>query len=381
MNPDKKLTEYVDKLKDIKLSDSSRLRMEESLLEYARFHNVRVDESARSILQVPQSTSLFTLFKTKTMNVAILVLMLLIGGGTSFAAQVALPGDFLYPVKTEVNENVRSAFAIGADSEAELQTELIANRVAEAEELKAKGKLTAEVSAELMANIKKHTDITDKLLTEINPDTKVMTASRVAVLVESFSGLIGVGSYSTNDSPALASTEVDANTESDAIPTTMLATRKMDPESYKKMIIMRVENMTRVLSESKSKISAEVNVTLAKKMDEANKLKVDSKTQAELESQQSLMKAEELTNEVDAKLSTLGTAEFDESTGLITRIDFSKVPPTELIIDAKGQVQSGGGQSGSGSVKAGATTDTSIDSGMVDVKLKTDTAADVSMGI
>ena len=83
MNKDTKTKEYGEKLKGMKLSDTARSRIENNLLEYARFHSVRVEGDGRSIGQVPQRTSLFNLFKQpKSMTAAIIAIMVLAGGGT-----------------------------------------------------------------------------------------------------------------------------------------------------------------------------------------------------------------------------------------------------------------------------------------------------------
>jgi hypothetical protein len=157
MNKDLKIKEYIETLKDMKLSSSSRSRMQDSLQEYARFHAVRVVGDSRSIEQVPQRTSLFTQFKqSKSMTAAIIAIALIVGGGTSYAAEGAVPGDFLYTVKTEVNENVKSAFAVSNEAEAKLQARLIEERLKEAEELAVEGKLTAQASADISSRLQNH---------------------------------------------------------------------------------------------------------------------------------------------------------------------------------------------------------------------------------
>ncbi|OGG41361.1 hypothetical protein A2837_02485 [Candidatus Kaiserbacteria bacterium RIFCSPHIGHO2_01_FULL_46_22] len=175
MNPNDKTIEYLSKLKGMKLSESSRARMQADLLEYARFHSVkdgvRVGADSRSIGQVPQSTSLFNLFKQpKSMTAAIMVIVLLAGGGTSYAAEAAVPGDVLYPVKIEVNENIRSAFAISNEAEAKLQARLAEERLEEAEELSARGELTTEHAAYLGLRIKAHYDEAKELSAEAAAD-------------------------------------------------------------------------------------------------------------------------------------------------------------------------------------------------------------------
>ena len=72
MNEDTQLQQFKEKWQSVKLSDSTREKMESSLLSYAAFHPVRVDDVSRSIERVPQSTSLFR-FKMTTMPIAILL--------------------------------------------------------------------------------------------------------------------------------------------------------------------------------------------------------------------------------------------------------------------------------------------------------------------
>ncbi|HEU4677573.1 MAG TPA: DUF5667 domain-containing protein [Candidatus Paceibacterota bacterium] len=87
---------------------------------------------------------------------ATLLIALLLGGGTSYAAENAIPGDLLYPVKVDINENVKSAFAVGDDAEAKLQADLARERLKEAEVLASRGTLDAAKSAELETRLKDH---------------------------------------------------------------------------------------------------------------------------------------------------------------------------------------------------------------------------------
>lgn len=158
---DTQITEYLKKLKSIKLSNTAHTDMKRRLSEYADFHStgeaVRVFDSKRSIERVPEGTLVTRLIGFKfTYMTAVILLVLMIGGGTSFAAQSALPGDFLYPVKVEINENVESAFAVSNKSEATLQAKLVEERLSEAEKLAVKGTLTNEASLELRNRIEAH---------------------------------------------------------------------------------------------------------------------------------------------------------------------------------------------------------------------------------
>ena len=62
---DKKTQEYFEKLEGVHLSESSKVRIQRELLEYARFHrvgDVRTDAKDRFIGQVPQRTSIVQRF-------------------------------------------------------------------------------------------------------------------------------------------------------------------------------------------------------------------------------------------------------------------------------------------------------------------------------
>jgi hypothetical protein len=158
MHIDPKTKEYLDELKQVRLSDSARTRIEQNLIEYARFHTVREVEDNRFIGQVPQRTALLTLFKPKSMTALIIAIALVAGGGTSFAAEKAVPGDILYSIKTGVNENIRSAFAFSHEAEAKLQARLAQERLEEAETLAARGSLDAQTAARLSSDLKTHYD-------------------------------------------------------------------------------------------------------------------------------------------------------------------------------------------------------------------------------
>lgn len=78
-----------------------------------------------------------------------IIIALLLGGGTSFAAENALPGDILYPIKIHVNENVQELAAVSDEAEAKVQAKLAMRRLEEAEKLAAKGWLNAKTSVNL----------------------------------------------------------------------------------------------------------------------------------------------------------------------------------------------------------------------------------------
>ena len=187
MNHDKETTEYFEKMASLKLSDSSRARIKNNLVSYARFHAVRVGEAGRSIEQVPLRTSFLTHIlnlHSKSMIAAFLAVMLLVGGGSSYAAENAVPGDVLYPVKVDVNENIQSAFALTDTAEANLQVHLAEERMQEAETLAARGQLTATAATDLSARLKAHYETAEAHNKTVEADGNYGTSATLRASLE-----------------------------------------------------------------------------------------------------------------------------------------------------------------------------------------------------
>ena len=209
MNKEKLTKEYFEKWKSLRLRDTSKVRLQRELLEYARFHavseDVRMGVENRSI-GVPQNTSFITKLYTLriTRMTALILIALLVSGGTSFAAESALPGDALYPIKVEVNENVRSAFAISNKSEATLQTQLTERRLEEASLLAEQGKLDAQVSNEIGTRLAKHYNKAKEHSDKSETEGDIETSATVRASLE--------GSFRTYaDVLAQLDTEIESN--------------------------------------------------------------------------------------------------------------------------------------------------------------------------
>ncbi|MBY0538720.1 hypothetical protein K2P47_04990 [Patescibacteria group bacterium] len=327
MNPEIKTTEYVAKLKDIKLSDSSRARIQHNLHEYAAFHSVREGETSRSIGVVPNGASLFS-FKFASMPFVIL-LAVMIGGGTSLAAQGSMPGDFLYPVKIGFNENIREALAVSVDSEAKLQANLLEERLEEAQKLQAEGRLTTELSATMATNIAVQTMKANTAINLSSEPVQIETKAIIAMVQENFLAL-------TNPETKLAAENATAT---DTTMTTSIATSKMssdvatglyDINVYQSDMTVRTEALVKVITQHQAEIDLDVKTDLMAKLDVATKLTLEASVQTEEDARSTLDKAALLTGEVESKLSTLGQVEIDPNTGIIIGIDFSIDP---MIID------------------------------------------------
>lgn len=111
---------------------------------------------------------------------AIIVIVALAGGGTSLAAENALPGDILYPVKIHVNEEVRAAFALNSEARAQWDAERAERRLDEAAELANEDRISAETRADLEHRFEAHANQAEAEFAEIKAGGKIMAAADLA---------------------------------------------------------------------------------------------------------------------------------------------------------------------------------------------------------
>ncbi len=87
-----------------------------------------------------------------------ILFLLLVGGGASVAAESALPGEVLYPIKTSINEKARSFVAFSDEAKASFAANLAARRLEEAENLSGRGEFSVGVRTRIEENFKRHAD-------------------------------------------------------------------------------------------------------------------------------------------------------------------------------------------------------------------------------
>lgn len=156
------LIDYIKKVGDTtSLSALEQEKLEGVLMEYMAMKPLRGVHSSKDERHVETKggffPSLFMHSKRRYVPVAI-VLGLLLSGTASYAAEGALPGDLLYPVKIGVNEKVGSALALSAESKATLEAKFAERRLSEATNLAADNRLTADTSSKLSNDFAKHAD-------------------------------------------------------------------------------------------------------------------------------------------------------------------------------------------------------------------------------
>ena len=130
-----------------------------------------------------QSLSWMSTHRIATAALLAVVLVVFAGTGVTLAAQQSLPGDLIYPVKTDVNEKVLSWFAVSDQAKAQYDLGLVQLRLQEAETVALQHKLDANTSQKIQALLNTH--IQD-IQTHIK---KVQGANQLAVSVQTNSDL------------------------------------------------------------------------------------------------------------------------------------------------------------------------------------------------
>ncbi|MDO8523689.1 MAG: DUF5667 domain-containing protein [bacterium] len=112
--------------------------------------------------------NLFTRDRNRMAPLAIgLILALSAGGGVALAAEGAIPGDILYPIKVNVAEKVESAFAVSDTAKANLETRFANERLKEALELASRGSLDARARADLEGRFNTHVESAERHIAKL----------------------------------------------------------------------------------------------------------------------------------------------------------------------------------------------------------------------
>ena len=346
---DDRTTEYLDSLKSVSLRDEVRLTMREELEAYADLHGVRVAEEDRSI-GVVQKYSVFALFtnlNTRNMKATLLIALMLTAGGTSFAAQDAVPGELLYPVKIGVNENIRSAVAFDADAKAKLQAALLAERLEEAQTLAQEGKLEGNLAVEVRKNIQTQFDRTYLASVEADTEVGAEVRTQVAQSLSTFQSSMESGMLAQADSEISAEYAADAalnlstldsslamensaDIMSDDAGVAMMMTTKLAGEIDPAVIVENADARLKALQKTISQtaeLGAEVRAEFEAQLDDAAEFMITAQAElaadAEAEAEEAAQKANEVLGEIESALSLMGQVEIDMNTGHIIGIDLS----------------------------------------------------------
>lgn len=164
---------FIENLRSVSLTEKERGEMRAALLS-----KMRESVSARPVVSTWSH-----LFFSKRVQASFLSVIIVLGYGSSvtFAAEGALPGDILYPIKTKVTEPVaRLVAATSPAEEAQFETKILERRLEEAEALETDKKLDPELKQEVRKVIREQSLRTKMKIKDAEDDDVVRAVLTVA---------------------------------------------------------------------------------------------------------------------------------------------------------------------------------------------------------
>ena len=177
-------TSMKEALGTTRLPNETREKTRAFLSEYASMNPVRTPQVTehRSFIQFVHVSIM------RPVPALAAALIFFVSGGTALAAEGALPGDLLYPVKVGVNEQVRSALAISTEAQGAWEVERAERRLEEASRLAAAGTLDDDTRAEIETRLEAHTKAAEATAEKLAADDDVAEAAEIeARLAAAFS--------------------------------------------------------------------------------------------------------------------------------------------------------------------------------------------------
>ncbi len=170
------------KLKKLKLTEQEK----QNSLEYLLFRIEPVRKYFNNHHNKQKVTFLPLLLNHKYMLAGLLIAAILaMGGGTAVAAENALPGDLLYPLKLRVNEEVREVLSVKPEAKVAWETRRAERRLEEVEKLVEQGRLTTSTSAVLAEKFAEFANRAEERLTALK-NSGVLNEEQIQRLRENF---------------------------------------------------------------------------------------------------------------------------------------------------------------------------------------------------
>ena len=135
-------------------SHASRVKMTKE--DKLALKNVILSRTGIIPIKTPYFIHMISMVSQSRYATTFVALFFVLSGSMGYASNYSLPGDTLYPVKTEMTEKVESFLVLGEKSKAKNEVKLAERRLEEATTLARSGKLKEEVQVELQKNIEEH---------------------------------------------------------------------------------------------------------------------------------------------------------------------------------------------------------------------------------
>ncbi|MBI4094044.1 hypothetical protein HY417_03705 [Candidatus Kaiserbacteria bacterium] len=173
--------------REVRLSAKEREVMRRALEK-----SLALPSLVKSPIRVTPSPFLFISSKLVA-PLAFVLIITIVGGGTVYAAEGAVPGDTLYPIKVNVNEKVEVALAVSNEAKAAVHAKFAERRMREAEVLAEQGRLTSATKTEIEIRLDQHAAAVEIAAEEVgreNPVAAEELSRRLSSILEAHGALI-----------------------------------------------------------------------------------------------------------------------------------------------------------------------------------------------
>jgi hypothetical protein len=185
----KKFSEQLHKKSQtVKLRAAEKRELRERLVSYMEYHPLPANLKNDKKLGNTQTTKAYgepfkewaipfqAIFKYSS-AFAVLILVVI-----PFVAERAVPGDVLYAVKVQFNEELRGTLTFDSFEKVEWETERLNRRIAEARLLASEGRLTPEAEADVAAAVRVHSANAQREIDELRiEDADSATIASIAL--------------------------------------------------------------------------------------------------------------------------------------------------------------------------------------------------------
>lgn len=171
----------LNKLREeIKLDDERKLKIREYLINEIEGTNLESTYGKQTKKGIFWSGLAFSHYQKRYVSIiACLLIVVILGGGVSFAAENTLPGDLLYPVKVNVNEEVLGSLTFGVKAKTEWEANLATRRLEEAEQLTVSGKMNEEIQASIEARFEEHSKKVNEGIDQVESESDITEAAEI----------------------------------------------------------------------------------------------------------------------------------------------------------------------------------------------------------
>lgn len=257
----KKFSEQLNtRAQSVKLQANEKRELRERVVSYMEYHPLpaSMKDSKTSVKKIPaQTTDPFAtlkipftvIFKYSALTAALFLVVV------PFVAERAVPGDVLYAVKVQFNEELRSTLTFDTYQKVEWETERLNRRIAEARLLASEGRLTEEAEADVAEAVRVHSANAQREIAELrNEDEDAATIAAIAL-----DTTLELQSNSLKGEDDVALLLANESTENDVRPVNLIAsaidesrtkqeesTSSSTPPAYAKLMARVEENTTRI---------------------------------------------------------------------------------------------------------------------------------------